>query len=295
MAPGTLVIPAHDSSLALSRAHSNRTLDAAVLFSRFRHWTSEVRVCLGCDCWPHGQRPDPAVFIRTHVPNVSNVMQSPQDEVSRRSLTLSYSLFISWFYYSSYPIKTYFLWFQLCSFYYPCQDQSYGGTGIACRALEIGWCCLIPRPLFSRIYRDFRNQILAWMPWSAWWTIPCTDCHGPCRSISGCGADSSVLSWQQCSEQTDLQGLFLTVHQLWSETWHSLRHLFQGHNCSKLIWTQYKALFIFLWLIENNLLLREVTADTLNCVRVFHKREKMRQRLGRSKPLFGSKHVLNTV
>lgn len=133
-----------------------------------------------------------------HVPNVSNVMQSPRDEVSRRSLTLSYSLFISWFYYSSYPIKTYFLWFQLCSFYYPCQDQSYGGMGIACRALEIGWCCLIPRPLFSRIYRDFRNQILAWMPWSAWWTIPCTDCHGPCRSISGCGADSSVLNKQIC-------------------------------------------------------------------------------------------------
>lgn len=64
-----------------------------------------------------------------------------------------------------------------------------------CRALQIVWHCLIPLPLFSLNYNDFKNLILAWMLYSASWAAPLSDFHGLHWSVSGFGAEGGVWSW----------------------------------------------------------------------------------------------------
>lgn len=107
-----------------------------------------------------------------------------------------------------------------------CQDQNHRKTSIV-RWAWYGttlWNSMVLSnsfPLFSLIYKDLTNLILAWIPWSASRAAPFSNFNRPRWSMSGFGADSSFLSWfsKQICKASSWQYTS-------SDLRHSLRHLF---------------------------------------------------------------------
>lgn len=79
-----------------------------------------------------------------------------------------------------------------------CQDQNHRKTGIV-RWAWYGttlWNSVVlsnSLSLFSLIYKDRANLILAWIPWSASWAAPFSNFNRPRWSMSGFGAD--IVFW----------------------------------------------------------------------------------------------------